>query len=514
MNIQRPNPFTNSIGELIGCVWFNKVPTGKKGWDAVASVGGGIPFSVVSMESLSLDVIWMSNLNKQSMWSIGQWKRLKGDDFMGASWTLLCEDAEGGDKIYTAEKRVMLWSEVITRMLNEQHRLLPNVYPLDMGDGTYPEFMAEKIRVPDKNVVVYDQQILKGSLLEKAKMEYHPDELKGRRVLTILVPFSHHILPIMKKKLPVGVWTSMVLPSSEYEQQMLWDNKKYPYLVKLDHVRFKEDYESNILGSLLLGGRGRKINGVLTDAIWLTIDEWLRLREYVTGVIVELYKAEGWGDNCGASIYNRLEGGSSLLDWSITHNSLIRLLWKSVSSPLRGAKSRSLTPVNGEMVWMHALDRIALFEKASVLQNMGYQVLSYGDGVITIAFDPSGDYKTLVQSLPPMGLLVPASVSSLFNDDSLKKLVLPEDGVLVQHAESIVLVDVWFKRCHSEVFQGIDRILFPWAGTTVKESMKLAAQDLLKGFNTPSVVFTQWLSKNLKAAIRLSVDHIKSQKEK
>ena len=346
--------------------------------------------------------------------------------------------------------------------------------------------------------------------------------------LTLSLPRLKHAQKILSSKFPKNEWK--ILKENEWprttNERIRWiTEKKLPMLVEVDLVNFKNlaivENSSLTIGQIWLGKRGFRLNTQIMEPMWLTETELLALSKFATFEIISAYISSGWEELSNITdLHSTIEG--PLIHLSITKGLLSTATWQAVSSPGRDPNNRRKGLFSPRAIWLRVVDRLSCFSAALIMQSNGYDVLSYGNGQVKVAFDPNGDPKDLAKTTQQAGLTLPTVLA--------ERLKLPEIEDLTNifnTMEGVAQIDQWLKqkwikRKKQEdlkpFYLDIDRLMMTWSDKETINKTKLVLKNAILRLIGLSLIEKKeektnidlWWEKMLREQAAASVEKIKN----
>lgn len=484
-----------------GCAWFvweddEHDPNKTGGW---ASIGGEVAFQFTRVKDLPKDVVWWTNLTKPQAWTLGRWAHFKHGGFLGPEWLTLMSEWGFPHDLEQFKKSCSLWSETLARLSEWLSRFATRSgqdnAPLPhwaWGDGDFCEALAE--RLSWQQPVSSHHVALSQAYLEQVPQEWPHNALNGKRKLALVLPRRPHAKKVYNARFPKGPFEE-VLPAElpqDKDKRWMWVAKATrPLLVRIDEISFKPNQEKT--GSLWWGRRGQRFSGSMMEPVWLTGEEALEMCQWIDAYPEAILQGQSWDSMPEVPLWVSMEE-DALWDNSIVTGLLSEILWRAAATPVRTATKRIKSGVSPQMIWLRATDKKECFRLAHALQDKGLIVLSYGEGVVNVAFDPKvtlvSDWedildKTLIRA--PLTIAPSLSVPDGFSSKS---------------------VDRWLKKQGSlEEFVMLDRLLVPWLGPqkSLLKGVLEQAMRALANLKAPSTEFATTWKKELKSKTKQAV---------
>lgn len=498
------------------------------------SLGGepAIPFQRPS--DLPTDVVWWTNLSDAEALRLGNWNRIKPASFLGGDW--ITQISEWGAPRSNEELAFACasWAEVLGRMgewlsrwaerqaigapvpalqapsLSPQGRswggpAVPSVEASEAiepyrhpqwswGRGSLAEALAWRLGWVQTGAPAHEA--LKAAWLPRVDSLTAPDLRSGQvRRITLVLPRLPHAQAILATRVPLGNFTE--IPPSEWPRgaEERWDviaHQTRPTLVRLDKVRWRPGRER--LAEVWWGRRGRRFSASDMDPVWMTAEEALDARDLIDTIPEAALRAPEWDSVLVPQdwpVYADREPGALPVAAALTQNSLVSELladnlWRAGASKFRPPDRTAQAEISARAVWWRSADRRRTWPAVSSFTRRGFNVLSWGEGSLTIQFHPDQVLKAdWLAAVRESGVRVPAALareSSFIDPASLTALAAPVPFTASD-------IDAWLKEHHGiEARLWLDRLLWPWPNPDerkVNTILKAAAQDLTR-IPTPS----------------------------
>lgn len=523
----RPSPFDGTSVDRHGCLWFDgdpgKGPRDPSATGGLASIGGGEPFRFQKVSDLPLDVVWWTNLERAEQWSFGKLKRFKDSAFFGPSLNSLTEEGEiPGENMGPIVQR---WSETFARAADWLSRWAAIQTPekaWEWGEGALADALRPRLLPPDLPERTEVEHALRQAYCEEILCEIPRAAYQDKRSVTLSLPRWYHAQRLLRETVvPVGPWQSIDEWPEASERRLDWIEKAtVPLLIQVDHIFFKSNDEPNLagtsLGAMWVGQRGRRFNAATMEPVWMTQNEVVALRKFADMEVISGYQAEEWASIPWPEGLADSEEGP-LLHWAPTKGLLATAAWRALASPGRDPNNRRKGATSPRAVWLRAQDRLYTFAAATIMQTMGYPVLSYGNGQVRIMFDENGSEAHLAKVARQAGLLLPARLARAPSVPT--DLQNPGEG-FPRTIEDVARLDQWIKKTARDVdattgaplinvHLALDRLVLPWPGKNARTVMGEAATRLIKLDDQASSGLQAWWKDVLRQQARQSVDRIK-----
>ena len=461
-----------------GCAWFVwgapgtvHQPEHTGGW---ASIGGEPAFEFHRPQDLPKDVVWWTNLTKAESWSLGRWSHIKHAGFLGPDWLTLMSEWGFPQGIEELKVACSAWAEVLGRLaewLSRWATRLPATttgpHPAwSWGDGEWHEVLADRLGWVSPKDDTHPALAL--AFLDQVDQEIPAMRLDGQRKISVPLPRAEHARRLWATRYPRGSWREV--PAQEWAgpPDQVWEwiaNQRQPLLVRFDEVMWRPGLEREAM--LWWGLRGRRFAAAAMDPVWMTAEDALEMNAYVSAVPSAMLRSDSWTRTDDVPNWSMSDQGP-LMDNSIVSGLLGEALWRAAATPVRTSTKRIKSGVSSRAVWWRASDRRACFAAALAFMKRGFTVLSYGQGVVTVLFNPATTLMTdWHAALAASGVRVPTMLAA----------GMPHASTL--NAASL---DVWLKSASTiEPWLLMDRLLWPWMGpdkTTLKPILEHAMRTL------------------------------------
>lgn len=494
------------------------------------SIGGEPAVEFHRPRDLPAGVVWWTNLDRAQAWRLGQWDTIKPAEFLGGDWGTMV--GEWGTPRTWDEFKVVCaaWSETLGRLgewLSRWAERLSAGAPIPAPQAPPPAPWAPRTSptVPNELLVPPPPTAAAplppdrhpqwswgpGSFAEalawrlgwaQTGVPQHPalsaayatriDTLRpaqarptaGSRRITLSLPRIAHAQAILASRFPLGAFTE--LPPAEWprEEEERWNliaSTRRPVLVRFDQVLWNGEHDR--AAALWWGRRGRRFSASDMDPVWLTGEEALMVRPWVRARPEAVLRAPDWDSVSWPTDWPipPRPGSADPADpypvGALSYNSLVSELladnlWRAGATPARTPDLRVQPEIAPRVVWWRSADRMRTYAAAWAFARRGFDVLSWGEGTVTIQFHPTqvlaADWIAAVQE---SGVRVPVALARETD------WIAPEAARAKNPAPfSPADIDAWLKRHHGvEARLWLDRLLWPWS---IPDEQKL--NDLLR----------------------------------
>ncbi len=464
-----------------GCAWFvwpadgQHQPDRTGGW---ASIAGEPAFEFHRPQDLPKSITWWTNLSKAEAWSLGKWQHIKHAGFLGPQWLTLMSEWGFPATADDVKKSCAAWSEVFARLAHwlsqwassEQSDPDPTP-PWSWGDGDFHEALAHRLGWTQPAVNQQPHPVFADALLPQVEVPVPAYNLRGMRKLSLPRPYASHARAILSSRYPLGAFKPPANGVVPRDNDAIWAwlaTSNHPILVRFDEITWRTGCETQ--AALWWGLRGKRFAPTVMDPVWLTAEEALDMHAYIDANPTAFLVAEGWQTGDYQDVRFPLESQGWIHELSIIEGFLLSALWQAAASTPRYSARRQQAPATARAVWYRATDRRLLFKDALAMASSGFQVLSYGQGQVTVLFDPDKTFPVdWCPALANTGLAVPTNLSESVEQSA----ILSADSALL-----------WIKQKQGLIAAlNVDRLVWPWLSHEnqgqLKPVMEAALKDLV-----------------------------------
>ena len=460
--------FKPDLSRKYGCAWFvwgneggARAPEKTGGW---ASIGGDPAFQFHNPNELPKDIIWWTNLSKPEAWSLGRWSHIKHAGFLGPHWLSLMSEWGFPSELEDLKIACSAWSEILARLgnvltrWNAQHNPKSpakfSAHAWEWGDGDFHEVLAEKLGWTTQRVDA--NPILQAAFCDVVENEVAPNLLNGKRKMTLTLPRVEHARQILATRYPVGEFTEVPVAewAVESEQRWEWLRKQiHPVLLRFDDITYRAGHEAE--AQLWWGLRGRRFAGAMMEPVWLTGEEALEMCFHTEATPMVALRSKGWTRLNDVAHWPNPNMGFAY-DNSIVGGLLHEALWRAAATPSRTPTKRIKSGVSARAVWWRSADRRACYSVALQFQQKGFTVVSYGEGCITVVFDPK--------------IVLVADWVDVLEHTEVRVPRLLGENMRPPHDITAHNIDVWLKSSQDiQAWLKLDRLLWPTVGHNAQE---------------------------------------------
>lgn len=465
------NAFEPDLTKKYGCAWFMwdskdpvRNPERTGGW---ASIGGDEPFYFKNPKELSKDIVWWTNLSKPEAWSLGSWSHIKHASFLGPNWLSLMSEWGLPNELDELKKYCTIWAELFARLSSifirwnnasidldnlEENNVYNNEWKL--GDGDLHDVLSSKLNfIIDKSE---SNPILEKAFFDIIENELPANALNNKRKITLTLPRVEHARKILNNRYPVGEFEEVKAKDWPIEEEERWDwvqEQHLPILLRFDQVIFRTGYEKE--AQLWWGLRGKRFINSMMEPVWLTSEEALEMMVHTEAYPSVAMKGKGWVRFSDVKNWPEIPR-NFLYDNSIISGLLAESLWRAASTPARTPTKRIKSGVTPRAIWWRSVDRRSCYKVAKEFQSKGFTVTSYGEGMVTVLFDPQ---TTLISDwidvFNKTGVKIP---KMLANEMPLNEFANFKD----ESSISSKSIDIWLKSTQDiYIWCLLDRLLWP-----------------------------------------------------
>lgn len=363
---------------------------------------GGEPVRIYGTGDLPTDIRWLTNINLDVAYAsrLQNSPKLLNTNFMRTSVNSVLNELglkakEGGSQAYVVARvfdNVMRQAETFFGITEPPMFSLTQAIPSQLGHRP----IATSNKVKESSV--------------RAVQSYGQCEVKSSNeaiFTSVVIPRARHAQNILNSGLPFGNWSRLGKADLPLKVDRLeWVNSlDTPTMCRLKINRISKKYNSLInygAGAGYIDRRGASgaNYSVMNDRVYACSNEILFLSDIADISIEEVLI-------CDEPVEQRYavpsDDKSAALSYS--HGLLLENMWSSLDRDAEGKKHRS--PM---AAWLHAQDRVICLKHAAELHRLGYKILSYGYGRITLALEPNM-VKQLTSDCQKLSLIPPLGVS-------------------------------------------------------------------------------------------------------
>lgn len=364
---------------------------------------GKEPVRIYGTGDLPTDVRWLTNINLDVAYSsrLQNSPKLLNTNFLRTSVNSIL--VELGLKKKDPDKQVYIVASVFSNVMKQAQAFFgidsPPIFSLAQA---IPSQLGHRPRSIDNDV----RESSLRAIQSFGQCEAKPS---SQSIFTsVLIPRHHHASKVLAEGLPFGEWSKVdngSLPSKPKRQDWI-TNLPVPALCKIKIDRVSRKYNPLVnygAGAGLLGKKGGSgaSYSVLNDRVFACANEIEFLADIADISIEDTFV-------CEEPLEHRykLPISDRLAPLSYSYGILLENMWTSLDRDFDGKKQRS--PM---AAWLHATDRVECLKKASELHGIGYTILSYGYGRITLALEPRMQER-LVSDCQRLGLIPPLGIGS------------------------------------------------------------------------------------------------------
>ena len=390
-----------------GCVFFDFVDQGDgkmgplpgKGW---ASIGGEKAQRINSIDDLSSEIKWVTNLDRNTFWKSGcvRYSKLRESTYLKTDIGQIMREMGIVPKNVTTAGACEQVSEVLARTLawGQSHYDVDQLSEQEWADEIRPRLYLADVST--------DMEV--DMALQRSYVDYiicSSPKLDGGRMVTLRRPRLSHARTILNAAIPYGGWEFIAptdMPEDQDRFNWLWAMQR-PVLVKVAVKGYVDRCPGYVVPLLQLGdalGEG----GRKKERNWMTLQEVMYFSKYAKVEIQAAFVAEGWTSFGGNK---RLLEVGELSDFSMSLGLLAEAHWMALAGRSRNPITRSKTMVSPRAAWFRTTDRFFCFSSALPLAAAGFNVISYGGGCVSVAARPE-NMAELAEVAAACGLNVPA----------------------------------------------------------------------------------------------------------
>jgi hypothetical protein len=379
------------------------------GW---ASIEGEKAFRISGIHDLSLEVVWLTNLEQDIHWqaSLFNIPQIKESRYLRVEMNQMMRELGVSPKTVGPAHSVEAIGELFGRIM----RIAKQQYPkIDYGRSSLIGELTQAMGLHDE---VYEDALFDEafacSFQDRVEC-YKPDEIKQARWLTLRAPRVLHAQRLVGEDfmIPRGPWRFIgERDMPEKEKRMDWLEESFagmPYMVKIKKMNFFKPAEGDLfnalelikMGEAILPGRQRR------QREWMPMPELLYVRRFAE---VEFDSV------CVGASYDLPETPmlpplAHMMHHSYAWGVLAENIWMTMASRSINPHAKSKTMVSPRATWLRAIDRFYSFNAAVQMSLPGLtKILHYGHGSVTIACQEP-DMGQIIEHAVKAGLQAPAS---------------------------------------------------------------------------------------------------------
>ena len=400
-----------------GCVEFDVAQNAKGQWGAMpgagwASIDGAPAVRVQGVSDLSLNVIWLSNLDQPTHWAAALYNtpQIKEARYLRTDLNQIVRELGVSPKVVGPTHSAEAVAEVFGRVMRLAKEYCNKLswgrssllQELTHGLGLYDEPYEDAL-MDEAFACSYQDRVDCGATLSTDA---------GERWLTLRRPRLLHAQQLIGESflVPQGPWKFIgEKDMPKKEERFEWINKNFggaPYMVKVKSMNFYRQLEGDTcnpktllqLGDSILPGRQRR------QRQWLPMPELLYMSKFAD-IEFDSVCVGRMFDIKEKSILPELD---YMMHHSYSWGILAENIWMTYASRSINTKAQSKTLVSPRATWLRSIDRFYCFTSARYMSSPETKIMSYGTGSITLACKES-DMGAVIQRAIENGLQVPAS---------------------------------------------------------------------------------------------------------
>lgn len=408
------NLFKDEQQLRFGCVMFDLsdnngklTPLPGSGW---ASVEGSQAYRIKNTGDLSNDVIWITNLNQETLWKTKAVKenKLKYSGYLRTDLGQIMKELG----LLLNKYKITEITEVLSQIFNKVMRLAIEFYNIKSFSqkDLYSE-IRNSLFPEDKNISNYVDEALSRAYQDLVECE-RPIVNERVNFITLKRPRYYHAKTILDTAIPYsdGDWvfySNEEMPIDTNDKIKFLMNLEKPFIVKISINNFKELNNNNLeLNKLLNLGEAIGDGGRPKPRNWVCQPELLYLNEFADLNIEGAFVADE---------YKKIEKNielpylGELSDFSYSLGILSECVWIGLATRSINPRNKSKTLVSPRACWFKAADRFMTLTSAMMLMSAGFNVISYGYGGVTVMVEDN-KISQLIEIAPHAGLNIPMNI--------------------------------------------------------------------------------------------------------
>lgn len=428
----RPNPFKINSNSKYGFLYFDKDKNSPiRQWKGWKSIGGETSTRFENIQELPIDIIWLTNLDKNEQWKLGKFKKIKDSTFMGVDILMLMK--ENIINIENNAEYCSVCSEIFSLFIDQMSFVFSKYnVSLNFQDGNAYDFIRKIMSKSDSSLDYSFEKIINMSYTDYVKIQIPYEEIKRKKVLTLSKLRSNYFEEIIKNTpYPNGNWMPIgkdKLPEdNEKKKNFIEKNNQYPMLIHIGDINIKSGNKWNISNEAFLF-LGTRFDNIAKSSIWLTREEYEVIKNKINFQIKAILINDNY-TNVNMEIMEDFFSKEVFFENSIIKQLMASVLFYFMSAKTRDGGNRKQFKITPKELWMKSKDNIELFNTAINFQKEGFIVSEYGNGTISILYDESININKLISLAEKNNMIIPTKLLSYgnlvknidFNDNRIDK---------------------------------------------------------------------------------------------
>ena len=451
----RPNPFSINSNSKYGFLFFDKDKNNPiRQWKGWKSIGGNKSERFENISELPIDIVWLTNLNKNEHWKLGKFKKIKDSEFMGVNILEIMDE-----NILSKEDNAdycQYCSEIFSLFIDQMSYMFSKLnISLNFQDGNAYDFIR-KVSTKENNAIDYSfEKIINISYNDTIKIQLPPEETKGKKILKLSKLRSVHFSEIINEVLyPDGNWMPIgkdKLPEdNEKKKNFIEKNSRYPMLIHIDDINIKTGNKWSIDNEVFLF-LGDRFDNISKSSIWLTREEYEIIKSKINFKIKAILINDSY-NNINFSLKEDFMSKDVVFENSIIKQLLLSTLFYFLSAKTRDGGNRKIFKITPKELWVKNKDNIELFKTANIFQKEGFIVSEYGNGQISILYDENININKLITLSEKNNMVVPTKLldyGNLIKDIDFKdqRINLNEKNIIFNQW----LQNIWTKQKENNI---------------------------------------------------------------
>lgn len=434
-------------------------------WGGWASIGGDKPFKFNNISELAIDIVWLTNLEKNESWKLGKFKKFKDSAFFGIDILKLMTENIINDE--SVENYSQVFSEIFSLTIDQISEFFSHFnIQINFQDGNAYDFIRKVMGNKDEVLDYSFEKIIEVSYDENIKIRIPQDKTKGKKILTLSKMRSSYFNNLISKtRYPSGNWMPIgkdKLPElNEKKKNFIEKNNNFPMLIHIDKINIKKGNKWGLNNDMFLF-LGDRLDLISNSAIWITNDEFDLIKNDVNFEIKSILINSNY-NNISNPMIEKIYSNDIVFENSIVKQLLFSVLYYSLSARTRDGGSRKKFKLSPSQLWLKKQDNIEMFKTAKEFQKAGFIVTNYGNGELSILYDKDINLNELIKISEKNNIIVP---TKLLDYGSLVLDIDFEDVRLTNDEKNIIfnqwIQNKWTKQTQSNlpVSLIIDRISY------------------------------------------------------
>ena len=386
-----------------GCVLFDSQDMPGPGWACISDgATPSKPIRIASTGDLDTDIVWVSNLNFQSIRQarLNTHAKIRREDFFRGSLYQLA--SELGFRLHEDPLNAIA---VIAILVGRTMRAGQSLYGLPLLQETLKDSLLVKIRARDSksgnHLSPSGPPVLQSALEQafQARQKCEGRIPRGTQTIAFRWPRAEYARLLMGYPIPSGEWEYAEFPSN------VPDHLMYDKLIEIANERpvlcrvAIRDVEPDFQTLFSFGNEH-------SQRLWAPVHEVAALARHAKIKVKDMFVAarhERLGEIDALRLPTHEAGAIDQV--SLSAGLLYENHWVGLASKqyVRAAQKSTVSPL---AVWLRAWDRLLCFKAAIAFHQAGHHVTSYGIGAVNVALWPQ-HYRAAVDLASSLNMAAP-----------------------------------------------------------------------------------------------------------